>query len=65
MALKGGWINSWRRLSMAMHPDSYALPPVPDVVNLYTSVAGVHGWEGAVAPCPACGSLVDSWLATA
>ena len=52
MALKGGWINSWkRRLSLATSPDSYVLPPVFETVSLCAPVAGEHGWEGAVAPC--------------
>ena len=49
---------------MATSPDGYVLPPVSEAVSLYTLVAGEHGWEGAVAPCPACGSLVNSCLAT-
>ena len=65
MALKGGWINSWRqRLSMAMSPDGCVLSPVFEAVGLGAPVAGEHGWEGAVASCPACSSLADSWLAT-
>ena len=55
MALKGGWIDSWRRrrLSMATSPDGCVLSPGFDAVSLYAPVAGEHGLEGAVAPCPA------------
>ena len=49
---------------MASSPDGYGLLPVSEAVSLCTPVAGEYGWEGAVAPCPACGSLVDSWLTT-
>ena len=55
MALKGGWINSWRRsrLSMATSLDGCVLSPVSEEVSLCAPVAGEHGWVGAVAPCPA------------
>ena len=33
--------------------DDYVLPPVSEEVRLCAPVAGEHGWEGAVAPCPA------------
>ena len=49
---------------MAMSPDSYLLSPVPEAVSLHAPVAEEHGREGAVAPCSACGSLVNSWSAT-
>ena len=48
---------------MATSPDGCELSPVFEAVSLCAPVAGEHGWEGAVAPCPACGSLVNSWLA--
>ena len=38
---------------MATSPDGYVLPPVSEAVSQDTPVAGEHGWEGAVAPCPA------------
>ena len=38
---------------MATSPDGYVLPPVSEAVSLCAPVAGEHGWEGAVAPCPA------------
>ena len=49
---------------MSTSPDGYVLPPVFKAVGLCASVVGEHGWEGAVAPCPACSSLADGWLAT-
>ena len=45
---------------MATSPYGLAHPPVTEAVSLYTLVAGEHGWERAVAPCPACMSLMDS-----
>ena len=50
---KRGWINSWRRLAMATSPDGCVLSPLSEAVSLCTPVAGEHGWEGTVAPCPA------------
>ena len=41
------------RLSMAMSPDGWVLSPVFTAVSLCAPVAGEHGWDGAVAPCPA------------
>ena len=38
---------------MATSPDSCVLSPVFKAVSLFAPVAGEHGWEGAVAPCPA------------
>ena len=38
---------------MATSPDSCVLSPVFEAVSLQAPVAGEHGWEGAVAPCPA------------
>ena len=38
---------------MASSPDSLVLSPVSEAVSLYSPVTGEHGWEGAVAPCPA------------
>ena len=49
---------------MATSPNGLVQPPVLEALSLYTLVAGEHGWEGAVAPCPACKSLVNNWLAT-
>ena len=49
---------------MATSPDGYVLSPVFEAVSLWEPVAGEHGWEGAVAPCPACSPLADGWLAT-
>ena len=38
---------------MAIGLDGCVLSPVFKAVNLHAAVAGEHGWEGAVAPCPA------------
>ena len=38
---------------MATSPDGWVLSPVLEAVSLCAPVAGEHGWEGAVAPCPA------------
>ena len=38
---------------MATSPDGSVLSPVFEAVSLSTPVVGEHGWEGAVAPCPA------------
>ena len=38
---------------MATSLDGCVLSPVFKEVSLCASVAGEHGWEGAVAPCPA------------
>ena len=38
---------------MAASSDGFVLPPGSEAVSLYTLVAGEHGWDGAVAPCPA------------
>ena len=43
----------------ATSPDGGVLSPV----SLCAPVAGEHGWEGAVASCPACSSLAAGWLA--
>ena len=40
-------------VSMATSPDGSVLPPVFEAVRLCAPLAGEHGWEGAVAPCPA------------
>ena len=65
MALKGGWINSWRqRLSMATSPDGCLQSPVFKAVSLCAPVSGEHGWEDGVVPCPAFSSLTDGCLAT-
>ena len=50
MALKMDRTNPWRRKpSVATVSDAYMLTPVSEAVRLYTTVAGEHGWEGAVA----------------
>ena len=66
MALKVGWINSWRRrLSKATSPDGYVLPPLSEAVSLCTPFAGEHGQDGSVAlMTSACGFPLGSWLAT-
>ena len=38
---------------MAMSPYGCVLPPGFEAVSLGAPVAGEHGWEGAVASCPA------------
>ena len=38
---------------MATSPDGCELPIVFEEVSLCAPVAGEHGWEGTVAPCPA------------
>ena len=38
---------------MATSPDGCVLSPVFEAVSLCAPVAGEHGWEGAVASCPA------------
>ena len=38
---------------MATSPDGGVLSPVFDGIRLCAPAAGEHGWEGAVAPCPA------------
>ena len=37
----------------ATGPDGCVLPPGFEAVSLCAPVAGEHGWEGAVALCPA------------
>ena len=38
---------------MATGPGGQVLPPLSKAVSLYAPVAGEHGGEHAVAPCPA------------
>ena len=39
--------------AMAASPDGCVLSPVFEAICLGAPVAGEHGWDGAVAPCPA------------
>ena len=49
---------------MATSPNGAVLPPVSEQDACVLQLLGNMGWRVLLHLCPACGFLVNSWLAT-